>query len=70
MNYHFGEKGLEIKFSWRERLSLFFKGVYKLDAFGSYKHSAVLLKLVNDAITKYGDGKKHGEIIENEKQIK
>ena len=49
MNYHFGKKGLEIKLSFKERLFLFLKGVIKLDAYSSYKHSAVLLKLVHDA---------------------
>lgn len=64
MDYHFGDKGLEIKFSWKERLSLFFKGILKMNEYSSYKHSAVLLKLVNSAVTKYGDGNKHGKIKE------
>ncbi len=64
MNYNFGEKGLEIKFTFKERFFLLFRGVVKLDAYSSYKHSAVLLKLVHDANVKYGDGKKHGKIME------
>ena len=55
MNYNFGEKGLEIKFTFKERFFLLFRGVVKLDAYSSYKHSAVLLKLVHDANVKYGD---------------
>jgi len=65
MQYFFKEKGLKIKFSFKERLSLFFKGHLELDDYTSYEHSAALLKLVSDATTKYGDGKVHGEINEN-----
>ena len=64
MNYILGKKGLEIKLSFKERLFLFLKGVIKLDAYSSYKHSAVLLKLINEATKKYGDGTKHGVIKE------
>ncbi len=64
MNYHFGKKGLEIKFTFKERFFLLFRGIVKLDAYSSYKHSAVLLKLVHDATAKYGDGTKHGNIME------
>lgn len=62
MNYIFENQGLKIKFSIKERIILFFKGYLKLNDYSSYVHSAHLLKLVSDATTKYGDGKKHGNI--------
>jgi hypothetical protein len=70
MNYHFEDKGLEIKFSWKERLSLLFRGVIKLNHYSSYQYAAVLLKIVNTAVKKYGDGSKHGMIVETLKKNK
>jgi hypothetical protein len=65
MKYFFTEKGLIIKFSFKERLIFFIKGFIKLNCYESYKHSAFLLKLVSEAIQKYGDGKIHGELKED-----
>jgi len=65
MKYLFKEKGLQIKFSFKERLTFFFTGSLKLNYFHSYKYSAILLKLVADATKKYGDGKIHGEVKED-----
>ena len=62
MKYYFKEEGLEIKFSFKERLSLFFKGILKLNSYDSYKHSSMFMKLISDSIKKYGDSSLHGEI--------
>jgi hypothetical protein len=67
MKYFFNEKGLIIKFSFREKLIIFIKGFIKLNYYDSYKHSSFLLKLVSDAVAKYGDGNVHGTVKEDEK---
>jgi hypothetical protein len=65
MKYYFNERGLIIKFSFKERLIFFVKGFMKLNYYDSYKYSAFLLKIVSEAMIKYGDGKIHGDIEED-----
>ena len=66
MKYYFTEKGLIIKFSFKEKLIFFIKGFIQLNYYDSYKHSAFLLKLISDATSKYGGGEIYGQVEEDE----
>jgi hypothetical protein len=62
MQFLFKKEGLEIKLSWRERLSLFFKGKILFSRYDSYVFNATLLRIVSENSKKYGDSKEHGTI--------
>lgn len=59
MIYNFKDKGLEIKFTWRERISLFFLGRITMTHKESYHFSAALMSLVQTSLQKYGDAREH-----------
>ena len=59
MIYNFKDKGLEIKFTWRERISLFFLGRIIMTYKESYHFSAALMSLVQTSLQKYGDAREH-----------
>jgi hypothetical protein len=67
MIYQHKEEGLEIKLSWKERFMFLFTGVIKFNRKGSYQYSTHFMKLISDAVHKYGDAKEHGQCFDGEK---
>ncbi len=62
MQFYFLKNNIEIKLTWKERLSLFFAGKIILNRLASYKLNASLLKICADNSIKYGDSKEHGQL--------
>lgn len=55
------EKGLQIKFSWKERFNILLKGFVQFDAKGTYDYYNHWLNFITQAHEKYGDARRHGE---------
>lgn len=62
MKFDHLEKGLKIKFSWKEIFFIIIKKSLSFDQKGTYVFYTHFMHMINDAMVKYGDAKKHGEI--------
>ena len=62
MRFYFKEEGIDIKLSWRERATIFFKGILSFNRLESYKLNASFMKILADSTKKYGDSNEHGPI--------
>ena len=61
MKFNHYEKHSEIKFSFKERLRILFKGNIKFDHFNTYLFYTHFAHLISEALLKYGDASKHGQ---------
>lgn len=61
MKFNHKESGLEIQYSWRERFKILFTGRISFTHKGSYNYYSHWMNFITAAMTKYGDGHKHGE---------
>jgi|TARA_R100001460_G_scaffold28981_1_gene57734 hypothetical protein len=62
MKFIFKERGIDIKLSWKERLTICFKGLLSFNRLESYKLNASFMKILADSTKKYGDSNEHGPI--------
>jgi len=62
MKFIFKDEGIDIKLSWKERLTICFKGLLSFNRLESYKLNASFMKILADSTKKYGDSNEHGPI--------
>tara|TARA_R110000772_G_scaffold267228_1_gene390755 strand:+ start:1793 stop:2008 length:216 start_codon:yes stop_codon:yes gene_type:complete len=54
------DKGLEIKYSWKERFTFFFLGRTLFNRKSAYLYYTHMLHLISEGVQKSGDFKEHG----------
>lgn len=64
------EKGLKIEFSWKEIFNIVLHKSIKFEAESTYKFYSHFMKLISEAMAKYGDAKKYGQVKDNEVKTK
>jgi len=63
MKFIHEETGLKIKFSLKEKIRILLKRHIKFNAKSSHDFSVNLLHLISTTLEKYGDSRKHGNIV-------
>jgi hypothetical protein len=63
------DEGLEIKLNWKERFLFFLRGSLKFEQKSTHDFYSHFMKLITDAVEKYGDTTKHG-IVKIDKEVK
>jgi len=66
MNFHHTEKGMSIKFSWKEKLIILLKGSLFFDAKFAYMFNTHLMRFISDNLKKTGSVSTHGQFKEDE----
>jgi hypothetical protein len=69
MQFEHAYKGLKIKYSWKERLRILFKGFVQFNHQGTYDYYNHWMYFITEAHKKYGDGTKH-PLTDPDKAIK
>lgn len=60
MKFEHKDEGLQIQYSWKERFKILFLGKLDFDFKSSYNYYSHWMNFICAALSKYGDGHKHG----------
>jgi len=66
MKFRHTKKGMSIKFSWKEKLIILFKGNLFFDAKFAYMFNTHLMRFISENISKTGNVTRHGQFQESE----